>query len=167
MTLLDLENCTMLSLSIGITVLYCTVLYCTALYYTVPLHCTLSHLTCSLTVLHCTLSHVTGATGNRHRCYRHEVQCEMGRTNGGNGEQSSSPLLLFYPIFCSSPSYIQPFHVLQCPVLSFPVLSCLVYRTVRHVVHFQLSPSSYSNALAFASLHLLSEQSNLTWHHLT
>ena len=149
MTLWNLENYATLS--------HCTVL--SLILHSLSLHCTLS-LSLSLSIylsIYLSISHVTGATGDRHRCYRHEVQCEMGRTNGGNGEESPSPLLI-YRILCSF--YIQSSLVLQCIVYSY-LLHCSLCRALPTESIF------LSNALAFTSLHFQSQRPNLTQHNLT
>ena len=155
MTLLDFENSAMLSLSIGITVLYCT-----ALYHCTQLSLILHALSWYCTVLSLMLQElreiVTAAIGTKFSARWGEQMVEM---------VSGLLLLCFSSI---SPSARIPLIVsrfMSCNFLSCPVLSCLL-----HFSSCRAPPTEsifLSNALAFASLHLLSEQSNLTWHHLT
>ena len=130
--------------------------YCTALH---SLSCyMLSH----GTALHCALilqelrEIVTAAIGTKFSARWGEQMVEM---------VSSLLLLSFSSISSSARRPLIFSRFMSCNVLSCPVLSCLPHRSSCRALPTE--SIFLSNALAFASLHLSSEQSNLTWHRLT
>ena len=100
-------------------------------------HCILYFNMTTLCAFQCVL---TGAEGNSDRCYRHEVQREMGWTNGGNGKRRISAYSCYYSYFLSSASVrLLYWHSIICFVLSYPVFSSPEFRIfVYHVVYLSV-----------------------------